>query len=210
MRNSTARDLFPDIFLAAGVKDEPVKKEKSSANIIQFRRTHARKKHFHSNVLPPSAPDVGWLREGRLFVDERLEEERNRVLIVCSGVERTALIKSKIESLKFQAELADTPEKAIEIIRSGVVSVVFVDFSLEFRSVHKYVCWLPPDNRRNIVYVLVGDNFHTLYDLEAFSHSANLVINNKDLPYLDKIFIKGIHDYEKLFSPILEVLRIKR
>ena len=141
---------------------------------------------------------------------KQLDEERNRVLIVTGNVDSGTIIKNTIESIKFRTEVTDAPEKAIEIIRSTNISILFVDFSVDLMAVHQYVCWLPPDIRRNIIYVLVGNNFHTLYDLEALSYSANLVINTRDLQYLEKIFLKVATDHQRLFSPILDMLKVKK
>ncbi len=56
-------------------------------------------------------------------------------------------------------------------------------------------------------YAIVGPNLHTLYNLEALSLSANLVINDQDLQYLEKILYIGFRDYENLFRPLLDTLR---
>lgn len=54
--------------------------------------------------------------------------------------------------------------------------------------------------------MLIGPDLQTLYDLEALTLSANLVINEKDLGDINKILRKGIHDYENLFHPFLEAM----
>ncbi len=58
--------------------------------------------------------------------------------------------------------------------------------------------------RRAIYYIIMGPEFHTLYDLEALANNANLVVNDKEAAYLEIIFKKGRQDYDDLFGPYLE------
>ena len=53
---------------------------------------------------------------------------------------------------------------------------------------------------------IVGPRLHTLYDLEALAFSANLVINDREMPYLEPVLRKGLRDYEKLFRPLIDAL----
>jgi hypothetical protein len=61
--------------------------------------------------------------------------------------------------------------------------------------------------RRGIYYVLVGPEFHTLYNLDALHHSANLVVNDNELPDLPIILKKSFREYDELFGPFLAALR---
>ena len=61
--------------------------------------------------------------------------------------------------------------------------------------------------RRSIYYVLIGPDFHTLYDLEALSNSANLVVNESELGQFDLILKKGLQDYDDLFGLYIKMLK---
>jgi len=58
--------------------------------------------------------------------------------------------------------------------------------------------------RRYVFYILIGDEFHSLYNMEALSNSANLVVNEHDLKYLDVILRQSIPAHETLFGSIME------
>jgi hypothetical protein len=62
------------------------------------------------------------------------------------------------------------------------------------------------ERRRYIFYILLGDRFHTLYDLEAMANSANLTVSTADLKHLDIVLRKAIPSYEELFGPLFEEL----
>jgi hypothetical protein len=67
---------------------------------------------------------------------------------------------------------------------------------------------LPMDRRRYIFYILIAEQFHTLYNLEALAYSANLTVNTADLHHLDVVLRKSIPTYEELFGPMLEELGV--
>jgi hypothetical protein len=61
--------------------------------------------------------------------------------------------------------------------------------------------------RRFIFYILIGKEFKTFYNLQALAYSANLVVNDEEVPMFDIILRKTIPEYEELFGPIMEELR---
>jgi hypothetical protein len=69
------------------------------------------------------------------------------------------------------------------------------------------MCQMPMQKRRSIYYTLIGPEFHTLYNLEALHGSANLVINDNELPDLPIILKKSFREYDELFGPFLAALR---
>ena len=64
--------------------------------------------------------------------------------------------------------------------------------------------------RRLLYYVLVGPDVHTCYNLQALALSANLVINERELAFVEVILRKGFREYVELFGPFLEVLEENR
>ena len=56
-------------------------------------------------------------------------------------------------------------------------------------------------------YALIGPQFHSLYDLEALTNSANLVVNDADVKHFSTILNKSIQDYNDLFGPYLAILQ---
>ena len=66
---------------------------------------------------------------------------------------------------------------------------------------------MPMNIRRSMYYILVGIQFSTLYDLEALSYSANIVVNDKEIEHIDIILRKGMQDYMELFGSYAETLK---
>lgn len=163
-------------------------------------------------VKPPLPPDVSWLKEG-VYEDQEVVEEIPRALVlIVDGALREQVIKA-VESLGYRAETAESAEEAIERMEfvtyaSVILHTGFETGGLQGSSFHQHMCTMNMSKRRYIFYALIGNEFKTLYDLQALSNSANVVVNEAEIPYFNTILRKAIPDYEALFGPLMEELRI--
>lgn len=163
-------------------------------------------------VKPPEPPDVSWLSEG-IFEDQEVIEEIPLALILMPDGDYCREVVKAIEGLGYRAELAQTAEEAMEKMEfvnysSVVLHSAFETGGLLQGTFHQFMKMMTMSKRRYIFYVLIGPELKTLYDLEALAFSANIVVNENDLPYFGTILRKAIPDYEALFGPLMEELRI--
>ena len=79
----------------------------------------------------------------------------------------------------------------------------FEGTELDQSSFHRYMRNMAMQKRRFIFYILIGPEFFTLYDLEALANSANLVVNDREIPQLLIILRKSIPQYEELFGTLM-------
>jgi CheY-like chemotaxis protein len=161
-------------------------------------------------VIAPAPPDLDWLKNGR-FEEEEKVEDVPMALILHPDPEARAMVKSAMESVGYLVLTAKSAAKAIEQMRS--ISFACVAFHVDFEGAglansifHNYMRQMSMDRRRYIFYILIGPQFHSLYDLEALASSANMVVAEQDLQYFDIMLRKAISAYEELFGPILEEL----
>ena len=61
--------------------------------------------------------------------------------------------------------------------------------------------------RRHIFLAIIGNGFKTLNNMQAFSYSVNLVINEKDVDKLAKILKKAIAEHEMFYKVFKESLQ---
>lgn len=163
--------------------------------------------------LPPAAPnppDVSWLATGE-YQEQTVVKDVPLVMVLMADGEARTAVSNAFSGLGYQPEFPDSAEKAMERMRFVNFAAVVLHSSFEggsFKdsSFHDHMCHLPMSARRTIYYVLVGPDFNTLYDLEALSYSANLVVNDSDVQHMPTILKKGLADYESLFGPLLEVM----
>ncbi len=163
-------------------------------------------------VKPPSPPDISWLKDG-LFDEEQVIEDVPLALILMNEHPGRDTIIESVESIGYKTEFVKTGEEAIEKMQfveysCVVLHTLFEGLGLKSSSFHEFMSKMSMSKRRFIYYILVGKEFKTLYNLQALGHSANLVVNETEIPYFNVIIRKSIPEYEELFGPIMEELRL--
>lgn len=159
----------------------------------------------------PKAPDVGWLESGEFSVEEVVKDVPLAIVLMTEAQGRST-VADALSEIGYQPEFAESAEAAHERMRFVNFAAValhsaFEGGSLADSTFHAHMRALGMDTRRYIYYMIIGPEFHTLYDLEALSNSANLVVNDKDVAHLNVILKKGLHDYDNLFGPYIEMLK---
>lgn len=158
----------------------------------------------------PKPPDVGWLASGEYTTREVVKDVPLVMILMADGSARTA-VADAFSAIGYQPEFPESVEQGMERMRfvnfaAVVLHTGFEGADLKESAFHRHMCELPMSARRTIFYVLIGPEFHTLYDLEALSRSANLVVNDQQASQLPTILKKGLRDYQDLFGPYLEAL----
>lgn len=163
-------------------------------------------------IKPPSPPDISWLEEGVYDDEEIIEDVPLAMILMDDSDDRDKIIES-IEGLGYKTEHVNNTDEAIEKMQfteysSVVLHSRYESNGLESSKFHQYMCNMDMSRRRFIFYIVVGKEFRTLYNLQALAYSANLVVNDSEIPYFNVIIRKAIPEYEELFGPITEELRL--
>lgn len=160
-------------------------------------------------VKPPAPPDLSWLKEGNLQ-DDKIGDIP-MALVLYPQNEKLEIVRDALEQVGYQIIVAENVEEAMERMRfvSFACVVLHSKFdgpNLEESSFHKYMRDMTMQRRRYLFYILIGQEFHTLYNLQALCYSANLVINEEDLYHMAVAMRKAIPQYEEVFGPFMEEL----
>jgi hypothetical protein len=160
-------------------------------------------------VKPPAPPDLSWLKEGNLQ-DDKIGDVP-MALVLYPQNEKLEIVRDALEQVGYQIIVAENVEQAMERMRfvSFACVVLHSKFdgpNLEESSFHKYMRDMTMQRRRYLFYILIGPEFHTLYNLQALAYSANLVINEEDLYHMGVAMRKAIPQYEEVFGPFMEEL----
>jgi len=163
-------------------------------------------------VRPPDPPDITWLKDG-VFEEKEAVEEVPRALVLMPDIPGRSTIIADLEKLGYRVELAASPEEGIAKMQfvnyaSVILHSRFEEKDLESAVFHRSMKAMNMSKRRYIFYVLIGNGFKTLYDLQGLTFSANLVINDADIPHFSLLLRKTIPEYEALFGPLMEELRL--
>jgi hypothetical protein len=120
-------------------------------------------------------------------------------------------IREAYEDEGFLPVFAETVDEALDKMQLSPFAAVllhsaFGEDSLSSNELHVFMRKMGMTRRRNIHYTLIGPEFKTLYDLQALSNSANLVVNDSDLEHFRLILKKSLHESQKLFGPLAEAM----
>lgn len=164
------------------------------------------------SVKPPSPPSVDWLKDGT-FEDQEVVEDIPRALVLMPGSPLCESVLKAAAEFGYLVEQALSAEEAIDKMRFVNYAAVFLHDQFEPGGInsgkfHQYMRQMNMARRRYIFYVLIGQQFKTLYDLQALAASANLVVNEAEVVYIGTVLKKAIPEFESLFGPLMEELQV--
>ena len=171
------------------------------------------RKTIKTVVKPPEPPDTAWLEDG-VFEEEAIVSDIPQAIVLVPDEKMREQIVSALTGLGYRAETADSVDDAMEKMQffnysSIVMHSSFDGGGLLKNQFHSYMCSMNMSRRRYIFYVLVGEELKTFYNLQALAYSANLVVNDSDAGHFGVILRKSIPEYEELFGPFMEELKVQ-
>ncbi len=166
-----------------------------------------------TSLRPPEPPDTSWLEEG-LYDDGDVVSDIPQALVVMQSGESRDKVISTLTGLGYRAEAAEQTGAVIQKMQFVNYSCIIlhtgsIDGNLEDNQLHRFMRTMEMSRRRYIFYALVGPEFKTFYNLQALANSANLVVNDSDMPHFGVILRKAIPEYEELFGPYMDELKIQ-
>jgi hypothetical protein len=162
------------------------------------------------NIPPPPPPDLSWLASGQGQEKEVIQDTPMALIMINKGP-GFETVRNAFEDEGFLPVYADSLDDGLDRMRFTPFAAVvlhshFEEDSLSDNKFHVFMQHMAMLRRRNIHYTLIGPEFQTLYDLQALSNSANLVVNDNELKNFSIILKKSLHESQKLFGPLAEAL----
>jgi len=166
----------------------------------------------NQQITPPPPPDLSGL-SNNAYEDKGMIEDTPKVLVLMPDSPNSRLITEAMEALGYQLSFVQSAEEAMEKMQfinyaSVILHSHYEGSALEKGVFHPFMRAMNMNKRRYIFYILIGPEFHTLYGLEALSYSANLVINDQDLPQLAIILRTAIPQHERMFGAIMQEMNV--
>ena len=164
-------------------------------------------------IKPPEPPDTSWLADGD-YEEESVVSDIPQAMVLVEDEKIEEQVVGALTGLGYRAETVDNVSDAIEKMQffdysSIVMQASFDGQDLDENSFHELMSSMSMSRRRYIFYVLLGPEFKTFYNLQALACSANLVVNDKDTAHFGVILRKAIPEYEELFGPFMEELKVQ-
>lgn len=197
-------------------KAEKAKPEKAAPAAKKAEASKpAPKKEMPKPINPPppapNPPDLAWLETGEMEGKTVIEEVPTAMILVPEGQLNTD-VADACKEMGYQLFYPESVDDAIDRMRfknfeAIVFQCAFEDKPFADSVFHAHMCGMSMRKRRYIYYVVIGPDFKTLYDLEAFAYSANVVVNESEAEKIKIIMKKGKGDYDELFGPYLALIK---
>jgi len=144
--------------------------------------------------------------------EQDILEDVSLALVLMEPGDPRDMVCQSFENMGCQCIFAKSATAAIDKMRFVNFTAVIFQANFEGEDInasifHNHMCSMAMSKRRYIYYILIGPQFQTLYNLEALSNSANVVIHNSDIDHFQLLLKKGMRDYEELFGPYFEALK---
>lgn len=180
LQGRQAEELFPDFFQKTTRRD-------------------------YEGPAVPQPPGDSWLESDS--TDGRDDTTGLHALLLLQDAQQAAQIGMKLQHLGYTTAALQSAAHALDELHTATYQLIVCGTDEVFSSFRDYLSQnLPQQRRRLLYYVLIGPDVHTCYGLQALALSANLVINERELPFFELVLRKGFQEYTELFGPFLEVL----
>ena len=139
-------------------------------------------------------------------------EGEKLALVMTADADRLESMKKALDDLGYHTIQAENTQEAVSKMRFQnfdlvVVSDRFDNIPLEQSPVLQYLNHLSMSVRRKMFVLLMSDKFRTMDHMMAFTMSANLVANWKDLGRLSSILGRAVSDNEKFYKVFMDTLK---
>jgi predicted Zn finger-like uncharacterized protein len=111
----------------------------------------------------------------------------------------------------YQVDTIDDPEEGARLLEQGICSVVATARSAgagpRGENLYERAGRLNPDGRRRIFLILVGDDYKTGDGTQAWTMSADVVLNTRELATADVVVRNTVAERARLYQAFLDARR---
>lgn len=121
-------------------------------------------------------------------------------------------VQSTLAALGSEIERVASPEAARSLIineQPGLCVYAGHEIPPPPCSALRPLTGLPPDCRRAVYLVLIGDGLKTLNGNSAFLYQVNLVVGREDLAQLGAVLHTGVEYHQRLYRPFLQASTLR-
>ena len=168
---------------------------------------------------PPASEPEEALDAPSMVVEHEDFEDDDELVIYEEGDQLALVLDEKnqsvwteaLESRDYKIQYAKSPEHAVHKMKFTHFHFIalhenYGNKGLDNNPVYQTLIEMPMVTRRNIFFALLGTNFKTLKNMQAFQKSANVVINEKDIGKLADVLKKSISENEIFYKVFKETL----
>jgi predicted Zn finger-like uncharacterized protein len=168
-------------------------------------------------VAPAAAPDAAraiapevLARLQRQIRGSQVGPGQGQVLVALSDPAQARALTAPLTQIGYSIDTLDRPEEGGRLLEEGFYEVVVTNRLAhapgQAESLHQRVIRLPPDSRRRIFLVLVGDEFKTGDGSQAYAVQADLVVG-RDAGEVEHVLLNTMAERTRLYQVFLDAKR---
>ena len=202
------------------IPDEKLPKDQASSITCPGCKNKIKVDQHLKTPDPPTPPQqeealdtAGMVVDQEEFEDDELViyDENDQLALILDETNQSAWTQA-LESRDYKIQYAKSPEHAVHKMKFTHFHFIalhenYGNKDLDNNTVYKTLIELPMVTRRNIFVALIGKNFKTLKNMQAFQKSVNVVINEKDINKLEDVLKKSISEIEIFYKVFKETLQ---
>lgn len=186
---------------------------KSKIKIDQHLQSSATAPPQVEDQEPQKDIDMSVLVESPEFEDDEDQEfydENDKIALILDDQNKEAWTR-ELEALDYKIQYAGSPEHAAHKMKFTQFHFIalhenFGNVSLEDNVAYQSLLEMQMTTRRKIFLGLVGEQFKSANNMQAFAASANLVINQKEIGKLSQFLKRSIAENEIFYKIFKETL----
>jgi predicted Zn finger-like uncharacterized protein len=160
---------------------------------------------------PPRPADAEALgRLQRQIRGRQVGPAPGQVLVALADPALSQAITAPLRRLGYEIDALDRPEEGGRLLEEGFYEVVVTNKTAgvpgKSESLYQRLIRVPPDARRNVFLVLVGDEFKTGDGTQAFAEQADLVVGH-DGGDVEAVLLNTMAERTRLFQAFLDARR---
>lgn len=137
------------------------------------------------------------------------DDAKLALIMVDEGINEK--VKSAVEEYGYKSVETPNTRDALSKMRFHNFDLIILGDGFDGQEVvggpiMNYLNHLAMTNRRRMFLAILGDKYITMDDMMAYSLSANMLVNTKDLEKLATLLKRGISDYEKFYKVFNDTL----
>ena len=161
-------------------------------------------------AAPPPYEPPRTLSPAAIARRERAEAGANDALVALSGPAAAGL-QQALERLKFHVDSVDDIEEGAHLLEQGVYEVAVTARTPpepgKPETLAQRMLRLPPDARRRVFVILVGQEFRTADGTQAWAAQADLVVNPADAGRCEHVIRSTMAERLRLYQPLVDARR---
>ncbi len=143
---------------------------------------------------------------------EYLDENAKTILICVQNDELSPIVQKSFIEMDYHIITANFVSTALIRMKYHLFNSIFLSDDFDPKNngasiLLNYIKKLNMDMRRKIFVTLLTGKYQTADSMAAFHASINLIINNKDIKNLKRIFLGSVREYEKFYSVFNESMK---